>query len=174
MGILVCGLNGAGKSTVGRMLAVRLGYEFIDNEDLYFPKADSNYAYSDPRSKEEVVSILEERIKDNPNFVFAAVKGDYGDNLIDALDYVVLIDVPKEIRSRRVRDRSFQKFGERTSREGDLFIKEQSWFHLVDSRPEDDVLRWLETIQCPVVRIDGTLPVEENVNELMSILGSRS
>lgn len=31
MGILICGLNGTGKSALGRILADRLGYEFIDN-----------------------------------------------------------------------------------------------------------------------------------------------
>ena len=40
MGILICGLNGAGKSTLGKALAERLGYEFIDNEDLWFTKTD--------------------------------------------------------------------------------------------------------------------------------------
>ena len=45
MGILICGLNGTGKSSVGRMLADRLGYEFIDNEDLFFPKDDSSYVH---------------------------------------------------------------------------------------------------------------------------------
>ena len=38
MGILICGLNGTGKSTLGRLLADRMEYEFIDNEDLFFPK----------------------------------------------------------------------------------------------------------------------------------------
>ena len=36
MGILICGLNGAGKSTLGKALASHMGYEFIDNEDLFF------------------------------------------------------------------------------------------------------------------------------------------
>ncbi len=63
MGLLICGLNGTGKSTPGRMLADRMGYEFIDNEDLFFPKTDtrekeyrktafkrgiSGFKYSDP------------------------------------------------------------------------------------------------------------------------------
>ena len=173
MGILICGLNGAGKSTVGKALADRMGYEFIDSEDLYFPKADLKYMYSDSRSKEEAVHILEEKIKENHNFVFAAVKGDYGENLIRALDFIVLIDVPKEIRSQRVRDRSFQKFGERISQGGDLFEKEQNWFNVVDSRPEDYVLLWLETVECPVMRVDGTMPVEENVNYLLSVFANR-
>ena len=117
---------------------------------------------------------MEEKIKNNYNFVFAAVKGDYGENLIHALDFVVLIDVSKKIRNQRVRDRSFQKFGERISPGGDLFNKEQNWFSIVDSRPEDYVLLWLETIKCPVIRVDGTLPVEENVNFLLSIFANKA
>ena len=46
MGILICGLNGAGKSTIGKVLANRMGYEFIDNEDLFFPKSDSSYEFA--------------------------------------------------------------------------------------------------------------------------------
>ena len=113
MGILICGLNGAGKSTLGKMLAERIGYMFIDNEKLFFPKADESYMFSTPRNKTEVIRLLEERIEGNDRFVFAAVKGDYGDKLIAALDHIVLIDVPRMILSRRVRDRSFQKFGNR-------------------------------------------------------------
>ncbi|MBO4837720.1 MAG: AAA family ATPase [Clostridia bacterium] len=170
MGILICGLNGAGKSTTGRILADRMGYAFIDNEDLYFSKTDPSYEYSHPRSKEEAIQLLEEKIKDNHRFVFSAVKGDYGDRLTNALDCIVLIDVPKEVRSRRVRERSYQKFGERILPGGDLFEKEQNWFTAADNRPDDYVLEWLETIECPVIRIDGTLPVEDNVDYLISVL----
>ena len=74
MGILICGLNGAGKSTLGRALAASLGYAFIDNEDLYFPKEDPNYMFSGPRSEEEVVRLLEEKIAANRRFIFAAVR----------------------------------------------------------------------------------------------------
>ena len=41
IGIIVCGLNGVGKSTLGKALAEKLNFYFIDNEDLYFPKTDS-------------------------------------------------------------------------------------------------------------------------------------
>ena len=151
MGIMICGLNGTGKSTLGRMLADRMGYEFIDNEDLYFPKTDSSYVFSGPRSKEEVIRILEERIRGNNRFIFAAVRGDYGDRLIASLDHIVLIEVPKQIRSRRVRERSYQKFGDRILPGGDLYDKESKWFSLTDSRPDTYVTDWLETANCPVI-----------------------
>ena len=170
MGILICGLNGAGKSTIGRMLADRMGYEFIDNEDLWFPKADSSYTFSGLRSEEEVIRLLEERIRENNRFIFAAVKGNYGDKLTASLDHIVLVEVPKQIRSRRVRDRSYQKFGDRILPGGDLHDKEEKWFSLTDSRPDAYVTDWLETVDCPVIRIDGTRPVEENVDYLVSVL----
>ncbi len=172
MGILICGLNGTGKSTLGKMLADRIGYEFIDNEDLYFPKADAEYIFSNPRSKEEAVRLLEEKIDRNKRFVFAAVKGDYGDKLIASLDHIVLVEAPKQIRSQRVRNRSFSKFGERILPGGDLYDKEEAWFSLTDSRPEDYTAQWLETVNCPVICINGTLPVQQNVDDLVSALST--
>jgi adenylate kinase family enzyme len=170
MGILICGLNGTGKSTLGRMLADRMRYEFIDNEDLFFPKADPSYTFSSPRSEEDVIRLLEEKISENNRFIFAAVWGNYGDRLIASLDYIVLIEVPKQIRSKRVRDRSYQKFGDRILPGGDLYDKENKWFSLTDGRPETYVTDWLETVNCPVIRIDGTMPVKENVDYLLSAL----
>ena len=170
MGILICGLNGTGKSTLGRILADRMGYEFIDNEDLFFPKTDPSYTFSSPRSEEEVIRLLEEKISGNNRFIFAAVKGNYGDRLIASLDYIVVIEVPKQIRINRVRERSYQKFGDRILPGGDLHEKETKWFSLTDSRTETYVTDWLATIDCPLIRIDGTLPVEENVDYLVSVL----
>jgi adenylate kinase family enzyme len=170
MGILICGHNGTGKSTLGKELALALGYQFIDNEDLLFPKTDESYMFSSPRNKKEVITSLEEMIEKNDHFIFAAVKGDYGDKLIKAIDHVILIEVPKNIRYKRVRERSYQKFGERIKEDGDLFEKESKWFSIVESRPENYVTSWLGNISCPIIRIDGTLPIAQNIDFLLPIL----
>lgn len=170
MGILICGLNGTGKSTIGSILAERLGYNFIDNEDLFHPKTDPGYIFSNPRSREEVELILNTMISVNNQFVFSAVKGDYGENLIAALDYSILIEVPREIRIQRVKERSYQKFGKRMLPGGDLYEQECAWFTFVENRSEDYVSKWIEQINCPVIRLDGTLPVMDNIDYLLSIL----
>ena len=170
MGILICGLNGVGKSTVGKILAERLSYRFIDNEDLFFAKNDLSYEYDNSRSKAEVINLLNEMITKDRRFVFCAVRGDYGDKFLSALDHIIYIYVPREERDKRVFNRSHEKFGERVLEGGDLFERENSFIVHAKNRPDDYVERWLDTVRRPVIRIDGTRPVEENVEYLALVL----
>ena len=160
-GILICGLNGAGKSTFGKALAEKLHFHFIDNEDLYFPKTDPHYLYALPRTREEAEKLLFSQIKAHEDFVFASVKGDYGEAVYPLFQYAVLIDVPKDIRIQRVKNRSFQKFGRRMLLGGDLYEQEEGFFHFVQSRAENAVEEWIQCLSCPIIRIDGTKPIEE-------------
>ena len=171
-GIIICGLNGAGKSTLGKALAKELDFYFIDNEELSFPKENPCYPYSSPRSCEEVKQSLLQEIQAHGNFVFASVKGDYGETICPFFQYAVLMDVPKDIRMRRVRDRSWMRFGDRMLPGGDLYEQEETFFELVQSREEDTVTEWAQSLSCPVIRVDGTKPVEANVRFIIERIGS--
>ena len=63
IGISVCGLNGCGKSTLGRALAKELGFHFIDNENIYFSRTDENEPYVNPKSCADVEQLLMKKIK---------------------------------------------------------------------------------------------------------------
>ncbi|MCM1244177.1 MAG: AAA family ATPase [Roseburia sp.] len=172
MGIIICGLNGSGKSTLGKALAEKLDFYFIDNEDLYFPKTNPNYVYSSPCTREKVEKLLFREIRAHEDFVFVSVKGDYGEHILRFFRYVVLIDVPKDIRTQRVRNRSFQKFGDRMLMGGDLYEQEKRFFEFVESRPENTVEEWIQSLKCPIliIRIDGTKSIEENVDFIIEQL----
>lgn len=162
--MIICGLNGAGKSTLGKALAEKLQFHFIDIEDLYFPKTDPNYLYASPRSREEVAELLRYEMETHENVILASGKGDYGEEISSLFQCAVLPDVPKEIRLQRVKERSFQKFGERMLSGGDLYEREEKFFRMAASRAEDEAEEWVKTLQCPVLRLDGTKPVDENIN----------
>lgn len=172
-GILVCGLNGVGKSTLGKALADRLGYYFIDNEDLYFPKTDPHYSYTSPRSREEVEKLFFNLTQAHENFVFTSVKGDYGEAAYSLFQYAVLVEVSKDIRMQRVRNRSFQKFGSRMLPGGDLYEQEENFFKFCKSRAENTVEEWVQCLNCPVIRVDGTKSVSENIELIMGINASK-
>lgn len=143
-GIIVCGLNGSGKSTLGKALAERLGFCFLDIEDFYFPKTDSDYLYASPRTRKEVEMLLLRELKTQEDFVLSSVKGGYGEAVDSFFRNAVLLDVPKEMRLQRVRNRSLEKFGSRMLPGGDLYEQEERFFDFVESRTEDVVEEWLQ------------------------------
>ena len=100
-------------------------------------------------------------------FVFTSVKGDYGETIYPFFQYAILIEVPKDIRIQRVKNRSFQKFGERMLLGGDLHEQEEKFFDFVKSRPENTVEKWVKSLKCSVLRIDGTKSIENNVDFIM-------
>ena len=68
--IIICGLNGSDKSILGKALAEKLGFYFIDDEDLFFGEKDSSYVYSEPHSRQEAEKILLNKVTAHENFVF--------------------------------------------------------------------------------------------------------
>ncbi len=112
--------------------------------------------------------MLFHEIKVHENFVFAAVKGDYGEAIYPFFQYVILIDAPKDIRLQRVKNRSFQKFGNRMLPGGDLYEQEEEFFEFVKSRSESTVEEWIQLLNCPILRIDGTKPIEENIDFIIN------
>ena len=163
--ILVCGLNGAGKSTLAKALAERLNLLFVDIEDIYFSKQDNPaYPYEKSRPYGEVVSLLTNIVNGENDFVLASVTGSFGDKFISHLKCVISIEVPKETRLKRVYDRSYILFGEKSCKGGDFYEQIESFHDFCASRDENLVNDWLSTICCPIVRVDGMLPICDNVN----------
>ena len=165
--ILVCGLNGAGKSTMAKALAERLNLRFVDIEDIYFSRQDNpDYPYEKSRPYEEVVSMLTSIVNGENDIVLASVTGKFGDEFVSHLKYAICIEAPREIRLKRVHDRSYLRFGEKSCNGGDYYEQIKSFHDFCASRDENLVNDWLSTICCPIVRVDGTLPISDNVNQL--------
>lgn len=171
--IIICGGNGAGKSTLGKKLAQGLGCIFMDIETYYFPPNNTDYNYATAKTREEVTSFLLEDMEKYNDFVLASVKGDYGEMVASMFTCAVFISAPKEIRMKRVRNRACQKFGDRILQGGDLYEREERFFDMVNSRSEKDVTEWLDSINVPIIRVDGTQPIEKNIKTIMRVLVER-
>ena len=116
--------------------------------------------------RREAERLLSGRIKAHENFILASVTGNYGQDITSFFKYAVFVDVARKIRLQRVRSRSFEKFGDRILPGGDLYEQEERFFDFAASRNEKLVEEWIRSLSCPVIRVDGTKPVEENAELL--------
>lgn len=168
-GIIICGGNGSGKTTLGRGLAKALNYKHMDIEDYYF--LDSPIPYSKARTRDEVCDLILKDINKYENFIVSAVNGDMGEEINSKYDLAVFLSVPLDIRLKRVKQRAYDKFGERVLLGGDMYEQEQQFFDFVAVRNEEklkNIEAWLKTLSCPVIYLDGTTSITDNIKSIMA------
>jgi len=50
---------------------------------------------------------------------------------------------------------------------GDLYEQEEQFFRTVEARRDSFTEDWLKSVECPVIRVDGTKTIEENVEYII-------
>lgn len=183
-GIAIVGLNGSGKSTLNHLLARELGYFEMDVEDYYFPeqKAHRQYAldhaearpaaqpYTGERDQAQVEAALLQDMEAHPQFVLSCVKLNWCEALRSRIDVVFWLQVPLETRLDRIRQREVRRFGPRALPGGDMFEKQEAFRALVSKRDPAMVEASIATLPCPVIPLDGTRPLEENLAAMLTHL----
>lgn len=190
MGIAIFGLNGAGKSTLTHALAKELKFFEMDVEDYYFPEqkesrknALENIAtnaadfseelpYSNSRSKEEVQEALLEDVKAHPNFILAGVNMNWCEEILSHIEFAFWVKAPLEKRLERIRYREEKRFGARAFQGGDMYEQQKEFRKVVASREEKSLEACVQKFFCPVVVLDGTLPVDINIKKIKETIKS--
>lgn len=187
-GIAIFGLNGSGKSTLSHALAKRIDYFEMDVEDYYFPeqKESRRWAlendtviatkhlgelpFSKPRNKSEVQAAILEDIKAHPEFIMSGVTMNWNDEIMSQIDIAFWVQTPVEERVKRIQAREEKRFGARVLAGGDMYEQQVEFRKVVKNRDAKAVEECAERFLCPVIVLDGTLPVEENLEKVMKCL----
>lgn len=191
-GIAVFGLNGGGKSTLAHALAKRIRYFEMDVEDYYFPqqRASRRWAlencgavdaprleglpFSKSKTKDEVQAAILADIAAHPEFILSGVTMNWCDEILSRLDVAFWIQTPLEERLRRIQAREERRFGDRVLEGGDMFDQQAAFRKVVENRGSEAVEECAGKLACPVVAMDGTLPVERNLERMLGVLGLNS
>ncbi len=163
-GIIITGLNSCGKSTVCKLLAKKLHYYSMDVEDYYF--IDSDIPYSKFHTYEQTKDLMLNDIEKYNHFVLATVHCDWGKEISSMCKLAVVLKAPRDIRMERIKKREYEKFGDRVLQGGDLYESQQKFHNKVLERGEEQIVKQMGFITCPVLEIDATLPLYDIVNTI--------
>lgn len=180
-GIAILGLNGVGKSTIAHALAKETGFYELDIEDCYFPEQSESrlwaldndsiittnhlglLPFSCPRSKVEVEDMITSKIDQNPKFILSGVTMNWASNIMTKIGIVFIIDTPTKERLNRIQTREKKRFGARVLTGGDMFYQQIEFLKIVADKDTESVKKHISKLDCPVIMIDGTLSIEQNI-----------
>lgn len=176
--IHIFGASGSGTTTLGRALSSRLGLAHFDVDDYYWLPTDP--PFREKRPVEARLELLRRDLGLQPGWLLSGSLVSWGDSLIHEFDLAVFLYVPPEIRMSRLKQRELQRFGAAALSPGgamhEAHLEFMEWAAAYDSAgPDMRSLRrhesWLSALPCPVLRMEGQAPVEENVEKIIGALG---
>jgi adenylate kinase family enzyme len=179
--IHVLGGAGAGTTTLGRALAGALALPHHDTDDYFWLPTVPPYRQN--RDVAERRRLMREVFLGRADWVLSGSLDDWGAPIVPFFDLVVFLVAPTEVRLKRLRDREARHFGAEVVAPGGWRHGETEEFlewasHYDDGTREGRNLgrhqAWLETLSCPVMRLDGTRSIGELVEEIVAALPRRT
>lgn len=166
--IHIYGASGSGTSTIGKFIADKLGYFFMDTDDYFWES--TNPPYTTKRKVSDRIAFMKKDIAKYAGVVISGSLVDWGDELIPLFTLVIRVETDTAIRIDRLKRREREHFGNRIDPGGDMYENHQeflSWAASYDtggldirSKAKHD--EWQKQVQSRHILLDGSLPVEKN------------
>lgn len=167
MRMLIIGASGSGVTTLGQALAEKLTIRYFDADEYYWEQTNPPFLIRrEPAYRDQ---LLATDISNETNWIVGGSLDSWGHFLKEKYTLVVYLWLPKDIRATRLVNREKERYGKVISKNSMEFI---DWALAYDdsNRPGRNKLRheqWLQTLNCPVLRIEGDVEVEEKINRIL-------
>lgn len=173
-GIMILGAPGAGKTTLGGIVAQRLGCTFIDIDE-YIWRKDTEQPYTAMYSREEKIARVAAAVPADGRFVMAGSMNSFHEHFDHLFRLAVFLDADCALRVRRAHERAVLRFGERVAEGGDLYEHHLGFLDAVAGYSENrggmtlqGHAQWLAALTCPILRLDGGDALEKNAEIIIT------
>lgn len=169
------GASGCGVTTIGRALAGQLALPHHDSDDYFWLPTVPPYRTTRPAA--DRLRLMHEMFLPRLDWVLSGSVTGWGEELVSYFDLVVFVTAPREIRMKRLRAREAAHFGADAVAPGgwrhgetEDFVEWASHYEAGDREGRSLAKHeaWLAGLPCPVVRVDGSRPLAELVEQLCS------
>ena len=173
--IHLMGASGSGVTTLGRAVANRLALPHHDSDDYFWLPTAPPYQTTRPAA--ERLRLMHEMFLPRLDWVLSGSVTGWGEELVPFFDLVVFVVAPRELRMRRLQAREATHFGAAAVAPGgwrheetESFVEWASHYEAGDREGRSLAKHeaWLAGLPCPVVRVDGSRPLADLVEQLCS------
>lgn len=180
MGIIIFGASGAGSTTLGKEVATRLNFKYLDIDD-YLWQWDTEIPLTATRPAHERTALLTADIRKHPKFVISGTIFNDRGLFHPLLKLAVFISTPAELCAQRVRIREHARWSERVLPGGDMYKNTRFHGDFDDYAANAQKYetadaskfgrrfheQWISELPCPVMRLDGTGCVSQNAGRVL-------
>ncbi len=175
--IHITGASGSGTTTLGKVLAKRLGITHLDNDNYFWEQ--TNPPFQVQRQVEERVRLLERACNREPEWVLSGSFMGWPNPAIPAIGLVIFLYVPTAERIARLKVREAEIFGADSVAPGgaqyETYKNFLEWSAGYDSgertgRSLERHEAWLARQTCPILRIEGAMTLNESLARTMASL----
>lgn len=171
-GIIILGSPGAGKTTLGRLVAAELGFTFLDIDD-YLWRKDTPVPFTAMYSRPERISRLMAAVESCEHFVMAGSMNSFHEHFDPFFELAVHLNADADLRVKRAHERELSIFGERILEGGDMYEEHCSFLEGIagyDFGKGGSTLQqheeWLSVLSRPILHLDGAQPLSENTKRI--------
>ncbi len=167
MKIIIFGASGSGTTTLGRALATRYEWSFLDADDYYWQKTDPPYQIKVPL-KERTQALMQDFLAQQSVVVSGSLVT-WGEEWQVAFELGIFLHLPPEIRIQRLQKREIERYAEQL--EQDPKVAQNSKDFIAWARQYDDPNfngrsitqhnNWIKQVSFPVLRAKGAFSLED-------------
>lgn len=177
MKLNILGASGSGVSTLGEFLATKLELPYFDSDDYFWVKTDPPFRVRrDPLKRN---SLIIKDLNKAKSWILGGSVIQWGDSIFQQFDLVIFLYLPPTIRIERLKNREFERYGERIYKDPESnkqFNNYMAWATDYDhnaglaNRTFEAHKCWLRKVCSPILELIGDLSVEERAGLVISKL----
>lgn len=179
MKVHIFGASGSGTTTLGQTIAKQWNWKHLDADDYYWEKTQPPFQVKVPLAdrNERLMNDFEKQ----EHLVVSGSMVSWGEQWARAFDVMVFLYIPSEIRMERLKKRERERYGNLLDTDPKFQSDSKAfldWAVQYDNgtfkgRSLSIHNAWIDTLECPVLRIEGDTSVEERMNRLAAFIESR-